>query len=205
MNSLNTDYYVRIPIIYIDKIIYNFSLLFINLNEYNTFNDPLINAISKINLITYKSYQAYSYEQYIFYYINNQYFTVIDNIEYFNNNNILEEDKKIISFNSLFINSKIVNLFKSLTNLLNSIHITYYRYFKIIKSIDNQIHIYIFNSELKHIKIINISYFFYFENNKLFLKELWDIINNLYNMQNILNYILSILNNFVLLKKIVKI
>lgn len=188
------NYKIRLSPIFINEIIYNLKLLYININEYETFNDPLI--ISLRNLIKDNSDNLllYNYNEYKFYKLNDMYYTILDN------QIISETDINYLCFNNIISNSKIIILLNSISNIINSISI---QYKKTIEITNSDAIIKIYNSEHNIIKIISLSFFYYSKNNLLHLKQIWEFFNNIDQINLLLNNILLIINYFNSLKKII--
>lgn len=188
------NYKIRLSPIFINEIIYNLKLLYININEYETFNDPLIISLQNLIKDNSDNLLLYNYNEYKFYKLNDMYYTILDN------QIISETDINYLCFNNIISNSKIIILLNSISNIINSISIQYKKTMEITNS-DAIIKIY--NSEHNIIKIISLSFFYYSKNNLLHLKQIWEFFNNIDQINILLNNILLIINYFNSLKKII--
>ena len=188
------NYKIRLSPIFINEIIYNLKLLYINVNEYETFNDPLIISLQNLIKVNSDNLLLYYYNEYKFYKLNDIYYTVLDN------KIISETDINYLGFNNIISNSKIIILLNSISKIVNSISI---QYKKTIEITNSDAIIKIYNSEHNIIKIISLSFFYYSKNNLLHLKQIWEFFNNIDQINILLNNILLIINYFNSLKKII--
>ncbi len=199
------------PIIFVDEILYNLQLLFIISNEHKNISDPIFKAINEININKINNNTVYSYNNYNYYIKDNIEYLNINSNTYFIKENIyfkfknndttikyFDKYKTFVFFNDLFIeNSKIIKLLNSISNIINDISGIYKK--QIILE-DN--YIYIKNKNQITIKIINLSYFYYTDKNKVYLKEFYIILSDINNINVFLNNILSLINYFMSIKNI---
>lgn len=207
----NICYDVKINPDIIFEILYDLHILYININEHKYFKDTIFGNIEKIEIANVDGKKNYIYDKkYIFNEINGIYYLVIGNIKYFKNNGkyykmvqnniIIDDESTYFSLNELAREkSIIITLLESIGRIINTLIRLNGNYFKLI---DNTMHI--LNCQLKTIKIINLSYFFYITNSQIYLKEYWTLINENF-ISSSLNNIIYLIQNFKSLLKLTNI
>ena len=191
---------------YIIEIIYNLKLLYININENEFFNDPLVADIKNIQkekiqdfLYIYKNNHIYVIKNNILYYVYKDELYYIKNNYYykFGNNDTTNDVINIIKFNDLIdYKSKIILLLQGINNIINKFVIAHKNFVYLLDS-----KLYIKNACFGIIKIINLSLFYYSENNILYLKDIIWFFNDINQVGTILEYIIYLINNLHLLIK----
>jgi hypothetical protein len=198
---------ICIDIFGIDEIIFNLDFIIYFYHADVIYNE-LETEFKQINInIPYKNV---SYENFIYYtnsnnidimkiyqteyyFKNNQYYKSINNIE------TIDDNQTYIGLNDfLFSELKIYKLLNGCANIINDLSKMYNKH---IKFIDNKL---IFRNCKLILKIMDISFFYDIVNNNVKLKELWKVFYDKKSLEIIMINIVSIQNNFKLLKKICK-
>lgn len=198
---------ICIDIFGINQIIFNLNLI-IFFYQSGLIHDELKKELKQI--IINIPFKKVTYEN-IIYYINNKNINVmkINNIEYYYSNNkyyrfvdnieLIDNNQTFINLNNyLFSEIKLIYILNGCANIINELHKLYNKH---INFKDNKI---IFKNCKLILKIIDVSFFYNIYQDEIKLKDIWEFYYDDKSLKIILINIISILNNFKILKNFCK-